>query len=584
VSSSGNSGKQIAVIAGAGPAGITAGYELLKRTNIKPLIFEKSDHLGGISRTVEYKGNRIDLGGHRFYTKSQRVLDWWFSILPLEAEKQRDRVYEKGTRVDDGNRTTEYLTDRDKLPLDGDNPSEHGDERSLRVVRPAPDPDLENEVMLQRDRLSRIFYKNVFFPYPLSISIENVARLGFFNTFGILCSYLFAHTFPKKNDEFLDAFFINRFGKRLYEQFFKDYTEKVWGYPCNQIRADWGAQRIKGLSLRKAIVHSLKHLISPGKTGKQEEIETSLINRFFYPKFGPGQMWEVAANRMNEVGCEINKEHAVTQIQLKDNRVHTATIVDDKGREKSVECQYLFSTMPLRELIRIITPAPPKDVLRIAEGLVYRDFITVGVLVNKLNIPDDAVTNPFKKLFRKRKNANRRVTRLADNWIYIQQGNVKVGRIQIFDNWSPYLVADPENTIWLGLEYFVSEGDELWEMPDEDLLTLARGELETIGFLDQDDFLDGCVLRMLKAYPGYFGTYDELPVVYEYLNTIPNLFPIGRNGLHRYNNQDHSMMTAMLSVDLICSGLSDKEVVFQCNVDSDYQEEFPMRQAERVGT
>ena len=172
---------------------------------------------------------------------------------------------------------------------------------------------------------------------------------------------------------------------------------------------------------------------------------------------------------------------------------------------------------------------------------------------------------------------------MADNWIYIQQGNVKVGRIQIFDNWSPYLVADPENTIWLGLEYFVSEGDELWEMPDEDLLTLARGELETIGFLDQDDFLDGCVLRMLKAYPGYFGTYDELPVVYEYLNTIPNLFPIGRNGLHRYNNQDHSMMTAMLSVDLICSGLSDKEVVFQCNVDSDYQEEFPMRQAERVG-
>ena len=249
------------MIAGAGPAGITGGYELLKRTNIKPLIVEKSDYLGGIFRTVEYKGNRIDLGGHRFYTKSQRVLDWWFSILPLEVEKQRDRVYEKGTRVDEGNRTSEYLTDRDKLPLDGSKPFEHGDERSYRVVRPAPDPDLENEVMLQRDRMSRIFYKNVFFPYPLSISIENVARLGYFNTFGILCSYLFAHIFPKKDEKFMDAFFINRFGKRLYEQFFKDYTEKVWGYPCNQISADWGSQRIKGLSLRKAIAHSLKHLM-----------------------------------------------------------------------------------------------------------------------------------------------------------------------------------------------------------------------------------------------------------------------------------------------------------------------------------
>jgi len=572
---SSDNSQKIAIIAGAGPAGLTAAYELKKRTNIQPIVFEKSDKIGGISQTAEYKGNRMDLGGHRFYTKSQRVKDWWFSLLPVQAQEDLDRIHEEWSAINDANREVEYL-----LPTKENDPKNsesqvHEQENFHRVLQPAPHPDLADEVMLSRSRLSRIFHNNCFFPYPLSISPSVVGRLGLSNSIRIFFSYLYAHAFPRSNEEYLDSFFINRFGKRLYEKFFRDYTEKVWGIPCGQIRADWGAQRIKGLSLSKALLQALKDMLPRDSKNLEKEREISLINHFYYPKLGPGQMWEVAASRITEAGGSIFKGHNVSQIYLEDNRVSSVSIVDRDGVERKQACDYFFSSMPVKELVSIISPPPPEEVRRIADGLVYRDFMTVGLLLKKLHIEPKTGNTIFAKFFDSFREKSPPLTTLPDNWIYIQDGVVRVGRVQIFNNWSPYLVADPKNTIWIGLEYFVNKGDDLWEMEDKDMIELGVSEMGKIGFILREDFLDGCVLRVPKAYPAYFGTYEHLSTVYDYFNTIPNLFLIGRNGLHRYNNQDHSMMTAMLAVDLLKANKSDKKIIFECNIDSDYQEENP---------
>ena len=548
----------IAVIAGAGPAGLTAAYELKKRTNIHPIIYEKSDSLGGISQTARYKGNHIDLGGHRFYTKSQRVEDWWFSILPVQAQENLEHIEEQWSAIDDGDRLVDDVVVGAKI------------DSAHKIHKPAPHPDLTDEVMLSRNRLSRIFHNNHFFPYPLSISPKVVSRLGFFNSIWIFMSYLYAHIFPKSNEEHLDAFFVNRFGKRLYETFFKDYTEKVWGVPCSKIKADWGAQRIKGLSLRKALVQAIKDMLSIDGRDQEKKREVSLINHFYYPKYGPGQMWEVAAERISASSGEIHKKQNVSQVYLEGNKVSSVSVLDSNGIETRQPCDYFFSSMPLKELVSIISPAPPEDVRKVAEGLVYRDFMTVGLLLKKLHVK---VGSDMGNYFIKKPSPP--LTTLPDNWIYIQDGVVKVGRVQVFNNWSPYMVADPKNTVWLGLEYFVNIGDDLWNMEDKDMIELGLSELVKIGFIDRADFLDGCVLRVPKAYPAYFGTYKQLSKVYDYFNTIPNLFLIGRNGLHRYNNQDHSMMTAMLAVDLIEANKTDKKIIFECNIDSDYQEENP---------
>ena len=549
--------EKIAVIAGAGPAGLTAAYELKKRTNIQPIVYEKSDSLGGISQTAKYKGNRIDLGGHRFYTKSRRVEDWWFSLLPIQAQENFDSTKEQWSSIDDGDRLVDDLVQGEKIDHD------------RQVHKPAPHPDLVDEVMLSRSRLSRIFHNKTFFPYPLSLSPALVGRLGFFNSIWIFMSYLYAHIFPKSNEEYLDAFFVNRFGKRLYETFFRAYTEKVWGVPCSQIRADWGAQRIKGLSLRKALLQAVKDMLPFDDIDEQKKREISLINHFYYPKFGPGQMWEIAAERITAASGQVHKKQNVSRVFLENNRVSSVSVLDGNGVETKQPCDYFFSSMPLRELVSIISPAPPEEVRKVAEGLVYRDFMTVGLLLKKL----DVKSGPrFGDYFRKKSPP---LTMLPDNWIYIQDGVVKVGRVQIFNNWSPYMVADPKNTVWLGLEYFVNIGDDLWNMKDEDMIQLGLSELVKIGFIDKADFLDGCVLRVPKAYPAYFGSYNQLSIIYDYFNTIPNLFLIGRNGLHRYNNQDHSMMTAMLAVDLLVANKSDKKIIFECNIDSDYQEENP---------
>jgi protoporphyrinogen oxidase len=554
--------RPIAVIAGAGPAGLTAAYELLTRTDVQPVIFERTHAIGGIAQTFNYKGNRIDIGGHRFFSKSERVMNWWFSFLPRQGAPAADTA-ESAHDID---YVAESIVRRIVPPWaeGGDLVDDDGGiavatgVQTREEVRVAPDPELTDEVMLHRPRLSRIYYKRHFFPYPIGITFTVARRLGLLNTALIGLSYCKAQLMPLRDETFLDAFFVNRFGRRLYETFFRDYTEKVWGVKCSDIRADWGAQRVKGLSLKRAVVHAVKDLLSSDFKKAQEERETSLITRFFYPKLGPGQMWETVAAEVTRAGGDIRFGHRVTGIITEDDAVREVEVEDERGIRSRVTCDYFFSTMPVKELVKQTSPAPPAEVREVAEGLQYRDFLTVGLLLRKLHV---------------QVKGSAPATSVDDNWIYVQDGGVQVGRIQVFNNWSPYMVADRANTVWIGLEYFVNQDDVLWNTPDENLVKLGTLELERIGFIRGEDVLDGCVLRMPKAYPAYFGTYERLGVVQQWAARFSNLFLVGRNGMHRYNNQDHSMLTAMMAVDNILEGRTDQANLWDVNLDMVYHEE-----------
>jgi protoporphyrinogen oxidase len=519
--------KKRALIIGAGPAGLTAAYELRTRTDIEPIIIEKSTHIGGISKTVSYKGNRIDIGGHRFFSKSQRVLDWWQKILPL--------------RQSDAGTTITYQGKSTCIPAYKDNETDFHD---------------ADQVMLIRNRVSRIYFKRTFFDYPLKFNFQTAWNLGLWYSFRILLSYIWSVCFPRKDEKTLEDFFINRFGVLLYETFFKSYTEKVWGIPCNQISAEWGAQRVKGLSICKTIIHSLKQLL-PFKRNDiaQKNTETSLIEQFMYPKYGPGQMWETVAHKLKETGVQILMEHEVVGINTEGDRVVSVQVTSNIDETNLIECDYIFSTMPVQDLVRACKGDAPLDVQFVAEGLIYRDFITVGLLVRSLAI--------------KTKEGGL----IPDNWIYIQEHDVHVGRLQIFNNWSPAMVADPENTVWLGLEYFCNEHDWLWNKTDQELIELGKEELHKIGIINRNDVLDGTVLRVEKTYPAYFGTYDKFDLIKNHLNRYENLFLLGRNGMHRYNNQDHSMLTAMTAVDQIIASSIDKEAVWRVNTEQEYHEQ-----------
>ncbi|MBT4120348.1 MAG: NAD(P)/FAD-dependent oxidoreductase [Candidatus Peribacter sp.] len=536
---------KIAIIAGAGPAGLTAAYELLNRTDIKPIVFEASDAIGGIAQTYNYKGNRIDIGGHRFFSKSKRVMDWWFNIMPVQGHPAADteaKQHEIDYVVES---VMEYLCSGEK-----------------KTVK-APDPEKEDNVMLHRPRVSRIYFKRNFFPYPIGITLHIAWRLGLINTTLIGFSYIKAQLFKRKDETYLDAFMINRFGMRLYKTFFEDYTKKVWGVPCSEIKADWGAQRIKGLSLRRAVAHAVKDLLSSDFSKQQEERETSLITRFFYPKFGPGQMWETVTRQVTQCGGQVHMNKRVESVKWKEEsgkRKVTSVVIKDvqSGDTEEIACDYFFSTMPVKHLVAGMQPAAEESVQEVAKGLIYRDFMTVGLLLNKLHVEEKG---------------KKPSTEVPDNWIYVQDRGVKVGRIQIFNNWSPYMVCDHTKNVWIGLEYFVDEGDELWEKKDEDMIAQGVAEMKEIGFIDPADVQDACVLRMQKAYPAYFGTYDKLDTIRDWSLTIPNLFLIGRNGMHRYNNQDHSMLTAMTAVDNIVAGETDNQNIWEVNAERVYHEE-----------
>lgn len=557
--------KRIAIIAGAGPAGLTAAYELLKRTDIHPIVCEATTAIGGIAQTYNYKGNRIDIGGHRFFSKSERVMNWWFNILPLQGAPSADDI-EKNHAVEFAETATiQYLCSKCVPETDNGQRTTENDQSlstvssPLSVTRKAPDPEKEDQVMLQRPRTSRIFFSKNFFPYPIAITLMVARRLGLWNTFMIGMSYIWRQIFPIKDETYLDAFYKNRFGDRLYKTFFEAYTEKVWGVPVHQIRSDWGAQRVKGLSLKRALVHAVKDLLSSDFAKKQAERETSLITRFYYPKFGPGQMWETVAEQVQACGGELKMLTRVSGVHLTDGKVTSVTLENTQtGKAETVACDYFFSTMPIKHLCGMMAPRVPDSVLEVAEGLSYRDFLTVGLLLKKLHVEEKS---------------KKPASDVPDNWIYIQDAGVRVGRIQIFNNWSPYMVADRKNHIWIGLEYFVNEGGDLWIKPDQELIDMGIREMETIGFAKKEDLVDACVLRMPKAYPAYIGSYTQLGVVQDYVNNIPNIFLIGRNGMHRYNNQDHSMLTAMMAVDNIIEGRTDKTNLWEVNLEMVYHEE-----------
>ncbi|MBN2574297.1 MAG: NAD(P)/FAD-dependent oxidoreductase [Deltaproteobacteria bacterium] len=540
--------KRVAVIAGAGPAGLTAAWELLARTDVRPVVIEPTAAIGGIAQTYVYKGNRIDIGGHRFYTQSERVMDFWLGMLPRQGAPASDDV----AFAHEVELATEVVL-RCLLP--------EAARETVRVrqeTRPAPDPEREDRVLLQRPRLSRIYFARHFFPYPLGITLTAAWRLGLLNTALITLSFLWAKLFPRRDETYLDAFFINRFGRRLYEIFFHGYTEKVWGVKCSEIRAEWGAQRVKGLSLKRAVAHAVHDLLSSDFRKEQHRRETSLITRFWYPKYGPGQMWETVAEQVRGAGGEIRQGFRVVGVRVERGRVASVRVRDEaSGRGEDLPCDFFLSSMPVRDLVAMVEPPPPPAVREVASGLRYRDFLTVGLLLDRLHVLEKG--RPPQASVR-------------DNWIYVQDAGVRVGRIQIFNNWSPYLAADHANTVWIGLEYFGNRGDELWSRSDAELVEVAKREVEQIGFARGADVRDGCVLRMPDAYPAYFGSYARFDEIRRWASAVPNLFCIGRNGMHRYNNQDHSMLTAMMAVDAIAAGSEDDSASWQVNLEMVYGE------------
>lgn len=516
-----------ALIIGAGPAGLTAAYELLTRTDIVPLVLEKSEYMGGISRTVNYKGNRIDIGGHRFFSKSDRVMHWWLNILPMQAV----------------NGNFAQIT--------------YQQQTASVAAHPQPaDPERDDCVMLVRSRKSRIYFMRQFFAYPITLSGDTIRKLGLLKTMRIGFSYLHALLFPIRNETNLEQFFINRFGRELYLTFFKSYTEKVWGIDCKQISAEWGAQRIKGLSIYKTVTHILKKLISKRRKDiSQKDVETSLIEQFLYPKFGPGQMWEEVSGRVRRLGGEIITHWSVDQ--LEHNQGHVTALQarnTQTGETCRFEGDYFFSTMPVKELVAALNPPAPAPIREISDGLIYRDFITVGVLCNRIKLRES--TGELVK----------------DNWIYVQEPDVLVGRLQIFNNWSPFMVANAAN-VWIGLEYFCNESDTLWRKSDAEMIDLAKSELASMNVLDPEDVLDATVIRMPKTYPAYFGSYNRFPELISWVNEFDNLFLVGRNGMHKYNNQDHSMLTAMTAVDNIIANVRSRDNLWALNTEQEYHEE-----------
>ena len=533
-----------AIIIGAGPAGLTAAYELLDKTDIKPIIYEATDYIGGISKTVNYKGNRIDIGGHRFFSKSDRVMNWWQNILPLQGAPAKD---DKAV-----GREIPLSSECLRRPI--------GSEKTEKCK--APDPEKTDEVMLNRSRLSRIFFLRSFFDYPVSLNYNTFSNLGIKRTAKIGLGYIKSSLHKINEEKSLEDFFINRFGVELYRTFFKDYTEKVWGVACSDIAADWGSQRIKGLSIKKAVAHAVKKSFSRNKDSSisQKNVETSLIGQFMYPKHGPGQMWEEVAKIITENGGEIHHSHRVVGINGSENNIVAVKVKDEStGEIETVEGDYFFSTMPVRDLINSFESNVPEDVREVAQGLMYRDFITVGLLLNKMKIKNETKTKTINDV-------------VPDNWIYIQERDVKIGRLQIFNNWSPYMVADEDN-VWIGLEYFCNEGDEMWNMADEKFIDFAIGELAKIDIINREDVLDSIVIHVQKTYPAYFGTYGKFDMVQKFTDSFENLFLIGRNGMHRYNNMDHSMLTAMKAVENIINGVNSKDNLWNVNVEEEYHEE-----------
>lgn len=499
--------KKRVIIIGAGPAGLSSAYYILKHSDIKPVILEASSCIGGISKTHNYNGNRMDIGGHRFFTKNDEVRNFWFEIFPPSTNV---RYWEQNNK-----------------PLN---------------------------TFMKRKRVSRIFFLKKFFDYPISIKFKTFANMGLYNVIRSGLGYFYSSLF-KREENSLEDFYINRFGKPLYSMFFEDYTQKVWGVHPSEIAPDWGRQRVKGVSLLEVIKNGFLNLIN-----KEHNTETSLIDEFLYPPQGPGQFYEELARKIEEMGGIIYKNNTVFNFKINDKNIVSLQTKDDKGQIYDYECGAIFSSMPVKDLIEGIEGdnTLSEEVKETASKLPYRDFITVGLLVNKLKVENDTKIKTVSGI-------------IPDCWIYIQEKNVKLGRLQIFNNWSPYMVKDNYNKFFLGLEYFCNEGDELWNMNEEDFIKMATDELDEIGIINKKDVIDSVQIKMKKTYPAYFGSYKDFDKIKNYLNSINNLYCIGRNGQHRYNNMDHSILTGFEAARAFLNN-TDKEKIWQVNTEEEYHE------------
>ena len=512
--------KKKVVIIGAGPAGLSAAYELIKNEEFEITVLELEKFVGGISRTAYYNGNRMDVGGHRFFTKVERVSNLWHEVMPLQGSPSSDDIIL--------NRT---------IPLE-----ENG-----------PDPEKEDIVMLKRHRVSRIYFLKKFFDYPISMKPRTFANMGFGRTMKAGFGYL-GSCFHKRKEKSLEDFYINRFGKPLYQLFFESYTEKLWGVHPSKLSADWGAQRVKGLSLSKAFWNA----ITKPFRKKNKKVETSLIEQFEYPKYGPGQLYTLLAETLTKKGVNFVYEAEVNKIILDDNHNIKEVVCKDGT---SYQGDYFVSSMPIKDLFSALgKDAVAPEAYEVATTLPYRDFITVGLLLDKLKIKNKTKIPTVNEL-------------VPDTWIYVQERDVTMGRMQLFNNWSPYMVKDPLHTIWMGLEYFCSEGDQMWESSDEDFINMAIDELIRMGIIEsKDNVLDSTRLKVKKAYPAYFGSYDHFDLVRKELDNISNLYCVGRNGQHRYNNMDHSMLTGLIAADYIKEGNTDKTALWEVNTEKEYHE------------
>ena len=508
------------IIIGAGPAGLASAYELSKNPDFEILVLEKENYVGGISTTIDYKGNHIDIGGHRFFSKSKRVNDLWEEILPTQNYPSYDDIL-LGTKKD--------------FPK--------GDK----------DPEKDDNCMLIRNRVSRIYFLKKFFEYPISLKLSTLKNMGFLRTMKCGFGYIHSSIFKRK-ERSLEDFYINRFGKPLYQLFFEDYTTKLWGVSPKELSPSWGKQRVKGLSLMKAITSSL---FKPFKK-KSKKVETSLIEQFKYPKYGPGQLYKEMAKKCEERNVKIEYGCSVEKIKY-DEKGNISQIITSDNRV--FDADYFISSMAIKDLFLCSDDHFPKEIKEIATSLPYRDFMTVGLLLKDMKIKNKTKIKTINNI-------------VPDNWIYIQEKEVKMGRIQIFNNWSPYMVDDVNKHIWIGLEYFCTEGDEYWNMEDDKFISLAIDELIKMEIIhSKDDVIDATRIKIKKAYPAYFGTYDKFSLVKDELNKVNNLFLIGRNGQHRYNNMDHSILTGLLAADEIISGNIDKEVIWKVNTEEEYAEE-----------
>jgi len=508
------------IIVGAGPAGLSCAYKLLlNNKNIEVIILEEDSQVGGISKTINHNGNRMDIGGHRFFTKNDEVKKFWLKILPLQGHKSYDDIIL---------------------------------ERDIKVKKGGPDPEKEDRVMLVRNRVSRIYYNKKFFDYPVNLNLKTLKNMGIVTSVKCGFSYIKSSLF-KLEETSLENFYINSFGKKLYSMFFKEYTTKVWGREPKDIDPSWGSQRAKGISIRGVISDYLYRLFKIKNKNKAK----SLIEEFLYPKYGPGEFYELVSKEIEKMGGKILLNSKVIKINNNGNVIKSISYMNN-NKKIDLNCDVVVSSMPMKDLVDDMNNIP-KNIKEISKKLPYRDFVTIGVLVDKLNL------KPHKKI----KTIH---SSIPDNWIYVQDPSVSMGRIQIFNNWSPYMVKKPIDTIWMGLEYFCEENDSFWNKSDKELKELAREELKRMGYIS-GNIIDSCVYRVKKAYPAYFDSYSEIDKLRDYLNNIENLYCIGRNGTHSYNNMDHSIYSGFVCADMIKKNNHDLDKLWNINVDGSYQEE-----------